>query len=269
MPWNNAKRWIAPLAVLAMALVGCSSPKPEADEPVMTDQAVAEYLANLDPAARANMVSRYVGQNAQPVLPERRNVVHRGEAPMTLVGHALKVGETAPTFELLGVGKDQTVQTITSAALFGQPTVVSVVPSLDTTVCATQTGHMAALAEELPAGVQVVTISRDLPFAQQRFVQDNDLAMTTVSDFKDGSLGKDWGLYLKENGLLARSLWFVDAGGRILYSQIVPDITQEPNYDELKAAVTAWKQRADAAKTGTAPQAPTLGPGGAETYGSG
>lgn len=84
--------------------------------------------------------------------------------------------------------------------------VLSVVPSLDTRVCEAQTHHVSGAIARMPAGTTVVTINRDLPFAQQRFAEEAATRTRTLSDYKERAFGRAWGLEVEETGLLARSV---------------------------------------------------------------
>lgn len=106
---------------------------------------------------------------------------------------------------------------------------ISVVPSIDTPVCETQT-HMLGENQMLNPTVTTLTISRDLPTAQKRFAEDAKLNnVTFLSDYKEASFGKETGLLLSENQLLTRALLVLDKEGKLRYYQIVPDVATLPN----------------------------------------
>jgi thioredoxin-dependent peroxiredoxin len=159
--------------------------------------------------------------------------------PVTLAGSALKAGDTAPNFSTLKVlDKVTLADTPAKARLF------SVVPSLDTPVCSTQTKKFDDGIKALGDSVACYTVSLDLPFAQKRFCSAEGVAtMQTLSDVHDGSFGKNWGVLI-ESGLplklLARAVFVVDKAGKVTYAQYVPEVTSEPDYnaalDALKAA---------------------------------
>jgi thiol peroxidase len=165
--------------------------------------------------------------------PERTDVIRKGDGPLTLVGKTLDVGDPMPDATVSG-GK---LEPIKLADLKGKIIVLSVVPSIDTRVCESQTHHISDLITQMPAGVEVFTISRDLPFAQTRFAEE---AMTKTKfgpDFKERDFGRLFGVDVKETGLLARSVWVIAPDGKIAYREIVADQGTEPNYDALLAAV--------------------------------
>lgn len=166
--------------------------------------------------------------------PERTDVIHRGDKPLTLIGPTLDVGAAMPDVTIVSGEK---LDPVALGSLKGKVIVLSVVPSIDTRVCESQTHHVSAAIDQMPAGVEVYTISRDLPFAQQRFAEE---AMTKVkwgSDYKGGAFGRAFGLDVKETGLLARSVWVIGKDGKIAYREIVADQGTEPDIDALVAAV--------------------------------
>ncbi len=159
-------------------------------------------------------------------------------APMTLLGDALNVGAPAPEFTLHYF--DGGLKTLTKQDLAGKPTIVSVVPSLDTGVCQIQTKkfnqELAALGDQ----VNAVTVSRDTPFAQNRFCGAEDVQnMRVASDYQAGEFGLAWGVMIDELKLHTRSVFVLDSSGSVVYAEIVPEVTSEPNYD---AALAALKQ---------------------------
>ena len=159
--------------------------------------------------------------------------------PMTLAGDEVKVGGPAPEFELAYV--DNGIQTMTVADLKGKPTLISVVPSLDTPVCAIQTKQFNEQLAAMGDSVNAVTVSLDLPFAQGRFCGDNDIKnMRTASDYKDRNFGNNWGMLIEELKLLARGVFVLDSNGNVVYAQTCSEVTDEPDYssalDALKSA---------------------------------
>ncbi len=165
-------------------------------------------------------------------MTERTAAVTLKGNPMTLVGDALKVGDHAPGFVLKA--NDMSDKSLKDFA--GKVKIISVVPSLDTPVCDTQTRKFNEDAGSLD-GVVVLTVSVDLPMAQKRWCGaagvDN---VVCLSDFKDHSFGKAYGVRIKEIGLLARQVMVVDKDDTIKYVELVPEVAQEPNYDAALAA---------------------------------
>jgi len=156
--------------------------------------------------------------------------------PMTLVGEALQVGQPAPDFTLIYA--DNGLQKLTLDDLKGKPSILSIVPSLDTPTCATQTRIFNQTLSEMDDQINAVTISRDLPFAQARFCGAEDITnMRTASDYQDHRFGEDYGLTIDELKLLSRAVIVLDADGKVAYYQQVTEVAEEPNYDEAIAAL--------------------------------
>lgn len=167
--------------------------------------------------------------------PRTKTVIARGDQPLTLIGPTLEVGALAPDVTL--VEANQTPLRL--ADLRGQLVVLSVVPSIDTRVCESQTHHVSDAIPQLPAGAVVITVSRDLPFAQERFAEEAMTKTRMASDYKGGGFGRGFGLEVEESGLLARSVWIIGKDGKVAYRELVADQTTEPTYDALIAAAQA------------------------------
>lgn len=166
--------------------------------------------------------------------PERTDVIRRGDTPLTLVGPTLEVGAAMPDVTVIA---NEKLEPLALGSLKGKVVVLSVVPSIDTRVCENQTHHVSAAIEQMPAGVEVYTISRDLPFAQTRFAEEAMTKTKWGSDYKGGAFGRAFGLEVKETGLLARSVWVIGKDGKIAYRELVADQGNEPDIDALVAAV--------------------------------
>jgi thiol peroxidase len=142
------------------------------------------------------------------------------------------VGSKAADFEL--VAKD--LSRVSLADYKGQRLVLNVFPSLDTGTCAASVRYFNELAGKLP-DTKVLCISRDTPFAQSRFCGAEGLEnVITLSDFETGQFGKDYGLQVVDGpmkGFLSRVVILVDSEGTVSYTQQVPVISDEPNYDEV------------------------------------
>ena len=165
-----------------------------------------------------------------------RQVTLRGD-PLTLAGERVGVGGKAPSFT--AVANDMSTFTFEPA---GSVWIISAVPSLDTPVCSSETRRFNEEAAKLAPGVKVLTISMDLPFAQKRWCGAEGVRnLRTVSDYRDRDFGRKYGVRIKENGLLARSVFVVGKDGRIKYVQLVPEITKEPDYAPILAAAQAAK----------------------------
>lgn len=155
--------------------------------------------------------------------------------PMTLEGDDLVVGSPAPPFTLHYA--DAGIKTLSLDDLKGKPTIISVVPSLDTPVCAVQTKKFNEELASLGNRVNAVTVSRDLPFAQARFCGAEQIKMRTASDYQTHAFGTDYGLTIHELKLLARAVLVLDAKGTLAYKEIVPEVTKEPDYAAAMAAL--------------------------------
>jgi len=151
--------------------------------------------------------------------------------PVALCGPTLEVGQKAP--EAVVVTKDLQEKVIGGAKDVVQ--VIITVPSLDTPVCETETKKFNELMAGM-SGVDVTVVSMDLPFAQKRFCESFNIGNITVaSDFRYRDMEK-YGVLICEGalkGILARAVFVVDKEGNIAYIQLVPEITQEPNYEEV------------------------------------
>jgi thioredoxin-dependent peroxiredoxin len=167
---------------------------------------------------------------------ERAGAVKFKGNPMTLVGPALKPGDKAPEFNVLGPG----LTPVNLASSKGKVRFFSVVPSLDTGICSMQTKKFNEAVAKLPPSVQAYTVSLDLPFAQARFCSAEKIdKMVSLSDHRETSFGTAYGVLIKELRLLARSIFVVGKDDKITYVQLVPEVTTEPNYDQALDAVRA------------------------------
>ena len=167
----------------------------------------------------------------------RSGVISFKGNPMTLEGEMLAVGSPAPPFTLHYA--EGGLQTLSVDDLKGKPTMLSVVPSLDTPTCATQTKRFNEELTALGDAINAVTISRDLPFAQARFCGAEGIKMRTASDYQTHQFGADYGLTIAELKLLTRAVIILDSEGKVVYQQIVPEVSAEPNYDEPLQALKA------------------------------
>lgn len=164
---------------------------------------------------------------------ERQGVVTFKGNPLTLVGPDLKVGDKAPNFSVLGGD----LSAITLENSKGKTRLIVSVPSLDTPVCDTEVRRFNQEASRIP-NVEVLVISMDLPFAQNRWCGAAGIAnVKTASDHRDASFGRHYGVLVKELRLDARAIFVVDANDTVIYKEIVSEMTQEPDYEAaLQAA---------------------------------
>ncbi len=158
--------------------------------------------------------------------------------PMTLAGNDLAVGAIAPDFALHYA--DAGIKTLTLADLKGKPSIISVVPSLDTPTCAIQTKRFNQDLGAMGDKVNCITVSRDLPFAQARFCGAEDVkTMRTASDYQTHAFGTDYGLTIEELKLLTRAVIVLNADCKVVYKEIVAEVTQEPDYAAALAALSS------------------------------
>ena len=157
-----------------------------------------------------------------------------GGNPVSTVGELPAIGSSA-SFTLT---KDD-LSDLTPADLAGKKVVLNVFPSIDTQVCATSVRTFNQKAAALDNTV-VVNVSADLPFAQKRFCAAEGIENVSNASTFRSSFGADWGLTLADGrlaGLLARAVVVLDESGTVTYSELVPEIAQEPNYDAAIAAL--------------------------------
>ena len=162
-----------------------------------------------------------------------RTVSFQG-SPLTLVGNEVKVGEKAPDFVVL----DSNLQEVRLTDFSGQIKLISTTPSLDTPVCDMQARRFNQLAANLPNDVVIMNISMDLPFAIGRFCTTAGIdRIKVLSDHRDASFGLAYGVLIKELRLLARAVFIIDKDDVIRYIEIVPEITNHPDYDKALEVV--------------------------------
>ena len=170
-------------------------------------------------------------------MAKREGAVTFKGNPVTLAGPEVKVGGKAPDFKTLkGLDAVTLADTPAKARLF------SVVPSLDTPVCSTQTKKFEDGIKGLGDKVACYTVSLDLPFAQKRFCgAEGVTTMQTLSDVHNHSFGQNWGVLIEglPLPLLARAVFVVDKAGTVTYAEYVSEVTSEPNYDAALAALKA------------------------------
>ena len=152
--------------------------------------------------------------------------------PMTLVGPELKPGDKAPDFQCV----DISMQPVDLAATGNAVRIFSVVPSLDTPVCDAQTKRFNEEMATL-AGVDVYTVSMDLPFGQRRWGSAFNVdRVKMISDHKDASFGKNYGTLIKDLRIESRAIFVLDKENTIRYVEYVKDASEHPNYDAVLAA---------------------------------
>jgi thiol peroxidase len=163
-----------------------------------------------------------------------RGITFKGN-PLTLAGSEVKVGQAAPDFKLHYF--EGGLKEIKLADLKGKPSIISVVPSLDTPVCALQTKKFNESLAKLGDKVNAITVSLDLPFAMNRFCGAETIKnMRVGSDYQDRNFGTSYGTLINELKIECRAVFVLDKDGKVTYAQYVPEVASEPEYDPaLKA----------------------------------
>jgi thioredoxin-dependent peroxiredoxin len=152
--------------------------------------------------------------------------------PLTLVGPELKPGDTAPDFTLV----DNGLKTVTLADTGSNVRIISVVPSLDTPVCDAQTKRFNEETAKLP-GVDIITVSMDLPFAQKRWCGAFGVdKVKMLSDHKDGSFGSHYGTLIKELRIESRAIFVLDQKNQIRHAEYVKEVADHPSYEAALSA---------------------------------
>lgn len=159
-----------------------------------------------------------------------------GGNPIETLGELPKTGENAKDFTLV----KQDLSPLTLKDLKGKKVILNIFPSVDTGTCATSTRKFNAEASKLE-NTQVVCVSRDLPFAFKRFCGAEGIdQLITASDFRTGQFGKDYNLEMTSGalmGLHSRCIIVLNEEGKIIYTEQVPEIVDEPDYEKAIAAV--------------------------------
>jgi thiol peroxidase len=161
-------------------------------------------------------------------MNERKGIITFQGNPLTLIGPELKIGDKAPDFVLL----DGELKEFRLKDFDGKTKVISVTPSLDTPVCDMQARRFNQEASRLREDIVVVNVSMDLPFAISRFCTAAGIErVKAFSDHRDASFGNAYGVLIKELRLLARAVFVVDKKDFVQYREIVPEITNLPDFD--------------------------------------
>src|SRR3989442_4000826 len=170
---------------------------------------------------------------------DRKGAVTLRGNPITLGGSEVKAGQNAPDFTAL----DNGLKPVKLSDAKGKVVILSSVPSLDTPVCDTETRRFNQEAGKLGPGIEVWTISMDLPFAQKRWCGAAGVSnVKTLSDFRDRAFGQRHGVAVQDRalaGLNARAVFVVGKDGTVRHVEYVKEIASEPNYDAALAAVKA------------------------------
>lgn len=165
--------------------------------------------------------------------------------PVELLGTPVETGAKAPDFR----AADKSFAPVRLSDFKGKVVLISAVPSLDTRVCSLQTQRFNQEAANLPGNVVLLTISRDLPFAQKRFCEAEKVdRIRILSDSVWREYGTKYGLEIQDMGLLARSVFVIGKDGRVVYKELVSEMANQPDYDRVLQAAR------QAAESGTEPK---------------
>ena len=152
--------------------------------------------------------------------------------PLTLLGPELKAGDKAPDFSAVNDG----LQPVNLAGTGQNVRIFSVVPSLDTPVCDAQTKRFNEEAAKLP-GVEIYTVSMDLPFAQKRWCGNFGIdKIKMLSDHRSGSFGEQYGTLIKDMRIESRAIFVLDKDNTIKYVEYVKEVADYPNYEAALGA---------------------------------
>ena len=159
-----------------------------------------------------------------------------GGNPLHTNGDLPKVGSTAPDFKL----QDADLKDLSLADFKGKKKLLNIVPSLDTPTCALSTKKFNEQATKYPNAVMLI-VSADLPFAQKRFCSaENTNSVKTLSMMRSRNFAKDYGVLITDGplaGITARAIVVIDENNKVVHTELVPEIKQEPNYDKALAAL--------------------------------
>jgi thiol peroxidase len=158
---------------------------------------------------------------------DKRTVTLKGKV-LTLAGPQIVVGEKAPNFKLV----DADFKDVGLSDSRGNNRLLSVVHSLDTEVCDLQTQRFEEEAAKLK-DVVIYAISMDLPFAQARYCSAHNITnLKTLSDYRERSFGRAYGVLIEELQLLSRAIFIIDKDDRVRYAEYVPEVTRHPDYEK-------------------------------------
>ncbi len=167
-------------------------------------------------------------------MEKRSGLVTVQGNPLVLLGPELRPGDKAPEFTVV----DAELKPVHLSDFAGKVKLISVVGSLDTVTCELQTRRFNQEAARLSDRVAVLTVSVDLPFAQGRFCSTHGIeGLRILSDYQQVSFGTAYGVLVDGLRLLARAIFVVDAKDVIRYVEIVPEVSDHPDYDKALAVV--------------------------------
>jgi thiol peroxidase len=166
-------------------------------------------------------------------MVETRRTVNLKGKPVVLLGPEIKVGQKAPPFKLLAIDMSE----VELSQSRGKVRLLSVVYSLDTNVCDLQTQRFEQEASKF-GGVVIYAISMDLPFAQARYCGAHNISnLKTLSDYREASFGRAYGVLIEKSRLLSRAIFVIDRDDIVRYVEYVPEVAQHPDYDKAIEAL--------------------------------
>jgi thiol peroxidase len=172
-------------------------------------------------------------------MEERLGATTFVEEPLTLIGREIEVGDTAADFGVL----TPALETYSLDDGRGEVRLVAAVPSLDTPVCDSEILRLSQEAQTLE-NIRVLVVSADLPFAQERWRRERGVDNATfLSDHRDLSFGKAFGIAIKELRLLGRAIFVIDPENRVRYVQYVRELTEHPDYEAALDAAREVSRR--------------------------
>src|SRR5216683_3383961 len=184
------------------------------------------------PEAQASADTIVISQLTLGGYMERPGATTMKGNPLTLIGPELQVGDHAPDFTVV----DGTLSPVNLEKTGSHVRIISVVPSLDTPVCDLQTKRFNEEAAQLP-GVDIVTVSMDLPFAQKRWCGAFGVdRIKMLSDHRSGSFGEAYGTLIKDLRIESRAIFVLDKDNIIRHVEYVKEVADHPNYDAALAA---------------------------------
>jgi len=156
--------------------------------------------------------------------------------PVSISGNLPAVGSKAPDFKLV----DEALQDVSLGNFKGKKKILNIVPSLDTSVCATSARKFNERAKEIP-NCAVIIVSADLPFASERFRSNEGLTeIVTLSMMRSRAFARDYGVLIASGplaGICARAVVVLDENDLVVHTELVSEIAREPNYDLVLAAI--------------------------------
>ncbi|NQV04860.1 MAG: thiol peroxidase [Candidatus Omnitrophica bacterium] len=165
---------------------------------------------------------------------QRENKITVKGKPLTLLGETPREGEKVSNFKCL----DKNLGEVSLDSFKGKIKLIASVPSLDTPICDSEIKRFNDEASKLSKELVIIFVSMDLPFAQKRFCQDNDIKrVKTLSDHRDADFGLKYGVLIKELRLLARAIFIIDKEDNLRYLQLVPELSSPPDYDKALEAL--------------------------------